>query len=290
MSKLVANKKAAWARQFQPKLIKGAPVGTNAGVSAWYAVQLEGLAAAMHEATQKELLRLFRAEGSELGFSQDASLASQARILLNKLRRRFGSVFEQKALSLAESMLRRSNRANASAVHESLKELSGGLSIKTSFISGKLAEQMKAAVTENVSYIRSIRSEYHTQLEGAVMRSITSGNGLADLVPELQKLGEVTRTRAHFIALDQTKRANAFLTRQRLADAGVTHFRWIYTGRSKIPREFHRDVLANRVFRLDDPPVVDPKTNRRGFPGDLINCRCEMEPVIKFGEGEDEYI
>lgn len=307
MAKLLTKKRAAWAEQFKPKVLRGTPIKTNAGVSAWYAEQLVKLADEMHRETLAGISRLFKAEGQThgysqdatasraaergrvplpKGFSEDASLASQARILLNRLKREIGSLFEKKALDLAWGMLNRSNKANAASVHQSLKELSGGLSIKTNFISGKLKESLKASVAENVSYISSIRSEYHTKIEGAVMRSITSGNGLADLVPELEKIGGVSRTRAHFIALDQTRKANKTLTRQRLLDAGVTHFRWIHTGRSKVPRPLHRDVLNGRIYPFDKPPVIDAG-GQRGFPGDLPNCTCDMEPVVLFDEGEE---
>ena len=282
----LTQKKAAWAKQFKPQLMKGLPIPVNAGVQEWYAGKMETLVTAMHQEYKRRLLELFKAEGQQLGYSQDASLASQARILLNKLHRNFGSVFEKKAVSFAEGMLRRTNKENASTVHASLKELSGGLAIKTGNISGKMRELLKAAVEENVSYIGSIQAKYHADLSGAVMRSITTGNGLADLVPAIEKLGVDTKSRAHAIALDQSRRANAFMARQRMQDSGLTHFRWRHTGRPKKPREYHRDVLDGQVFEYANPPIIDPKTGQRGFPGDLPGCTCEEEAVIVLGDGE----
>jgi SPP1 gp7 family putative phage head morphogenesis protein len=281
----LTKKRAAWAARFKRKGIAGAPVLPNAGVEAWYARELARMTEAMNKAALREIEKLFRAEGGNLGYSEDASLSSQARIAMNGLRRIFSRLFAKKADDLADAMIAKASRANAAGVGASLKELSGGLSIKTDFISGKLKETLKAAVAENVGLIRSIPQRYLDQAEGAVMRSITTGNGMADLVPELQRLGGITVTRARFIARDQTNKANMVLTRGRLQAAGIRHFQWVHTGRSREPRPLH-EWLNGQVFAFDDPPVIDGKTGKKGFPGDLINCKCRMRPYVKLEEEE----
>ncbi|RIQ43658.1 phage head morphogenesis protein, partial [Bordetella avium] len=32
----------------------------------------------------------------------------------------------------------------------------------------------------------------------------------------------------------------------------------------------------------DNPPIIDKTTGERGLPGQLINCKCRMRPVIDF--------
>jgi uncharacterized protein with gpF-like domain len=29
-------------------------------------------------------------------------------------------------------------------------------------------------------------------------------------------------------------------------------------------------------------PVIDPRTGERGIPGQAINCRCVMRPLVEF--------
>ncbi|MDR2743897.1 MAG: minor capsid protein [Desulfovibrio sp.] len=285
MKARLSKKRAAWTAQFRRKGVAGSPVAPNAGVEDWYMKELARLTDAMHETALREIEKLFRAEGGNLGYSEDASLSSQARITMNGLRRVFARLFARKAGELADAMIAKASRANAAGVKASLKELSGGLAIKTDFISGKLAETLKAAITENVGLIRSIPQRYLEKVEGAVMRSITTGNGMADLVPELRELGDITVTRARFIARDQCNKANAALTRGRLESAGIRHFQWIHSGRSREPRPLH-EWLNGQVFAFDDPPVIDGKTGKKGFPGDLINCKCRMRPYMKFEEAE----
>ena len=71
---------------------------------------------------------------------------------------------------------------------------------------------------------------------------------------------------------------------------GFTHFEWIHSGGSQQPRSYHMRAhpsgLNHGIFRIDEPPVIDPNTGTRGFPGDLPNCRCTMRPVLKFEDEE----
>ena len=33
-------------------------------------------------------------------------------------------------------------------------------------------------------------------------------------------------------------------------------------------------------FPIDRPPVIDKKTGQRGFPAQLIGCKCFLTPVL----------
>ncbi len=277
----LTKKRAAWAAQFKPQVLRGKPILPNAGLTAWYVKKLEKIAADLHEEVKKEIAALFGDEGPRLTYAQDASLSSQARILLNKMRQRASAFLDERAKDLAKQMIHRVNRANSATAYESLKDLSGGLSLKTTAISGQMRETMKAMIAENVSLIRSIGTKHHEKIEGAVMRSIVQGRGLADLVPEIETIGSVTRNRARIIAVDQTKKVNAAIGRQRMQDCGVQEFEWNISGRSAVHRRLHA-AYHKKMFRYDDPPIVDEKTNRCGFPGEEPGCNCFQVPVIRF--------
>ena len=76
-----------------------------------------------------------------------------------------------------------------------------------------------ATVTANVSLIKSIASEYHTEVEGLVMRSVTAGRDLSFLTDELEKRYGITRRRAANIALSQNNLATSALRRARTASS-----------------------------------------------------------------------
>ena len=172
-------------------------------------------------------------------------------------------------------------------MHSSMQKLSGGLSLKTSVISGTMKETMTASVAENVALIKSIPQKYGTDIAGAVMRSITAGNGLQDLIPALENYEGQTERRARNIALDQTRKAYNSLNKGRLQALGVKEFEWLHTGGSQKPRKDHQEMSGN-IYRFDDPPVIDQRTGERGFPGQAPNCRCRILPVIRFDTGEEE--
>jgi uncharacterized protein with gpF-like domain len=65
---------------------------------------------------------------------------------------------------------------------------------------------------------------------------------------------------------------------------GIKKFKWRHSGGGAHPRPLHRNVLNGNIYSFDDPPVIDEKTGQRGFPGQLINCRCVMISVIEFDE------
>ena len=114
------------------------------------------------------------------------------------------------------------------------------------------------------------------------MRSISTGNGLADLVPFLQRYKGITNRRARFIASDQTRKSFSNINRLRLEKMGVQKFEWVHSLGGTEPRPLHKDVLNHKIFRIDQPPIIDDKTGERGFPGQLINCKCRMAPIINF--------
>lgn len=217
----------------------------------------------------------------------DADVSSQARILTNQLEKKFNQLFAHKSRGLAEDMVKQADKTSATALHESLKELSGGLSVKTKVLSGPMKSIMKASVVENVGLIRSISEQYLQGVQGAVMRSITTGNGLQDLIPYLDRHKGITLRRANNIALDQTRKAYNSINKARMQKVGIEKFEWLHTGGSQEPRQ-HHIALSGKIFSFNDLPVIDPKTGQRGKPGDLPNCGCRMIPVVEFDHGEPD--
>ncbi len=281
---LLTKKRQTWAakRAAAPQF-QGAPLRPNAAVGMAYAASIERLVRKMTEATNKEVLRLFESPVASQHLGMDASLASQARILTDALSKRFAKLFADAAKPLSERMLTRAEKASKTSLHSSLEKLSGGLSLKTSVINTPLEEVYKASVAENVALIKSIQSEYLQKVQGAVMRSITTGNGLQDLLPALEQYEGQTYRRARNIALDQTRKAHNSISARKMKAIGVKQFKWIHSGGGAHPRQDHVD-MDGQVYSFDKLPVIDKRTGERGIPGQAPNCRCSMSPVFTFGD------
>lgn len=280
---LLTKRKEAWASKRKPDMLLGTPINASAIVAARYYETLRALIEDMTAETERSLRRLFNTDHAEEYFAQDASTSSQARILTNALMKKFNKKFGIKAKPTAERFAKQADKASSANVYTSIKQLSGGLSLPTTAITKEMTDILNATVTENVALIKSISQEYLSGVQQAVMRSITTGNGLQDLMPYLEKHKDISLRRAHLIALDQNRKASANLGRARMQNLGVEEYKWLHTGGSDHPRELHVRMSGN-VYRWDDPPIIDESTQERGIPGQAINCRCRAVPVIKFAD------
>lgn len=294
MSIKLTKKREKWAKN-RDVVLKGSKLNYNAGIQQRYVRSLERLVKQMATETNRQVTRFFNGEIAEdfleeqEALMMDASVSSQARILMNYLTRTFTKLFNSKAEKLAENMVGQTAKVSASNTHESLKELSGGVSLKTSVVSEGQTEVAKALVSENVSLIKSIPQQYFVDVTGSVMRSITTGRGLQDLIPELKQYEGVCSRRAKNIALDQTRKAYTSITRQKLLDQNVTKFEWLHSGGSANPRESH-EMLDGKIFDFKDidqqQAALGVPEKDRGYPGEPINCRCTLIPVVTFGDVE----
>ena len=281
----LTRKRDQWASQrTEPTTFKGTRLENNAAVQVRYVNALSALTAQMTAQVKRDVVRLFKTDAAAAHFAQDATIASQSRILVSSLSEKFAALFAKKAKPLAEGMVNNAAQVSKSTLHASLQKLSGGMSLKTSIDSPALKNIYKASVAENVSLIKSIAAQYMQSVEGAVMRSITTGNGLQDLIPALEQYEGITHRRAKNIALDQTRKAYNSINKGRMQALGVTQFMWHHSGGGAHPREDHIEMDGN-VYSFDNLPVIDQRTGERGIPGQAVNCKCVMSPVFQFDKG-----
>lgn len=289
----LTERKRRWARN-RDVVLRGIKLVNNAGLELRYKQNLDVLVRTMIEETKKELNKLFKDETAKKfmkqqkeSFALDANLGSQAKKVMNFLTNKFTRLFSLKATTLAEQMLNGAERTSKSALHASLKQLSGGLSLKTGIIPKGYEDIGKAIIAENVSLIKSIPEKYLGDITGSVMRSITTGKGLADLAPEIQKYDGQTYRRAKIIALDQTRKAYQTINKQKLSALGVKKFEWVHTAGSVSPRESH-EKMDGHIFSFahleaEQAAFGVPQADR-GLPGYPVNCRCVISPIIEFDE------
>lgn len=284
----LTKNKAKWAEN-RDVALRGTVLRYNAAQQEKYKRALTRLTRQMADEVKKEVIKLFKSQTAKKYFAQDDSIASQARILMNALLDKFTQLFSYKSRVFAENLIKGSSSTSKATLHSSLKQLSGGLSLKTGVVPKGMEEIAKATIAENVSLIKSIPEQYFKNVTGAVMRSITSGNGLADLVPEIKKYDGQTERRAKNLALDQTRKAYNSINKVRMQSLGITQFEWNHSGGGQTPRESHQKI-SGHIFDFDkleeqQAALGVPKEDQ-GIPGYPVNCKCTMIPVVKF-KGED---
>lgn len=289
----LTEKRERWARNRDVNL-KGTKLAHNAGVENRFAKALRELVDDMTQQVLAEVRKLFKQTAAkefiqtqEVLFATDDTLGSQARIKMNALAEKFKNLFASKAKAIGDKWFEQVEKSSSSNMQSSLKQLTGGLALKTSIVPAGYEDVAKSIIAENVNYIESIPAKYLTDVTGAVMRSITQGRGIADLIPEIQKYDGQTYRRAKLIALDQTRKAYNTINKQRLGALGVKKFQWVHTAGSVSPRKSHQKIdghifsfenLEEEQTQLGVPP------EDRGLPAIPPNCRCVIMPVIEFGE------
>ena len=288
----VTESKKDWHESRDSQIMTSDPLNYNFSSQIKYSKELKKLVRRMTKTVRREIEKFFKSDDMEVfhaeqvKMAQDASVASQAKILTNKLISRFTWLFNDKAPDLAEMMVNSQLKNSRVSLAASLKELSGGLTIKTNFMTGDLNEVVKSIVAENVSLIKSIADVYLSNVQKSVLRSITFGQGLKDLIPQLKKFDGMSERHAKNVALDQTRKTYNSINRARMEKVGVKKFKWLHSGGGQKPRKDHIEMNGN-IYSFDDLPVIDKRTGERGIPGQAINCRCRMAPVIEFDNDEE---
>jgi hypothetical protein len=207
----------------------------------------------------------------------DATPASQLKMEVNRLARHWNKRFNEASKELAAYFTLSASRRSDAALRKILKD--GGWSVQF-----KLTAAMKdikaATIAENVALIKSIPQQYHTEVQGLVMRSVTAGRDIGYLADELYKRFDITRNRAAFIARDQSNKMTSAFQRARQIELNLTEGIWLHSAGGKEPRPTHVRQSGKRFSIKEGWP--DPALGgKRIWPGTEPNCRCVWKPVVK---------
>lgn len=250
-------------------------VRANAGLTAAYRRKMVALVDEMATSYRHWLVAQYRAKPPAM--AMDASAAKELQRALQGLGSRWLDRFDEAAPRLARWFLRSVSARSERALMQILRD--AGMTVKFK-MTPSMRDVVDATVAENVSLIRSIPLQYHQQVEGLVMRSVTAGRDLEQLNRDLLARYKITEKRAALISLDQNNKATSALMKARQTEMGIEQGVWLHSHAGKEPRPTH---LANHgnVFSIQegwfDP---DPKVRERIWPGQLIRCRCTWKPIV----------
>ena len=276
----LTKKREKYVEQRSSGKLVGGALRPSAGQIERYSADITKLLRVMYREYRRELVATF---DDTPPIAMDASIANKASVALNKLKRKFAKLFRDRAPEIVDRMMNGVDKASSDNLNMSLRELSGGITLKTDAMPAPLKQVVQSAIKENVALIKSIGEKYHTQIEGAVMRSLQpGGRGLADVREFLDKYEGITDRRRDLIAMNQVRRVTTAMQVERAKSAGVKEFIWRHSKGGAHPREIH-ERLDGKVFTMEDMPVID-KDGTRGLPGSLPNCRCFMVPQLSWGD------
>lgn len=246
----------------------------------------ESIAGRMSSAVSRKLDELHQRTIAAMKRSlRSDNAVSQSRIEINALMQEYEPIFNKLAKNQAKRMISEVNLNSEVTLRHALRDI---MTVDVTATNARLEEVIKAGTEQAAGLIKRIPEQYLGQVQGAVMRSITTGRGMQDLLPFMVEKYEGQKKWAHHVALDQTHKAYQSMNRARLDKIGCEEFVWVHSSGSKQPRELHKK-MNGQVYRFDDPPIIDEKSGERGFPGDAPFCGCTLRPRFNLKKlaGED---
>src|SRR5271156_168296 len=251
-----------------------AAIRPNAGLRAAYRTKLLALVDEMADSYRYWVAARWRSDTPVLAADETPARALERE--LAKLGRRWRKRFDEGAADLARFFAKSTARNGDVQLRAILKKAGFTVDLK---ITRAFRDVMRATIAENVSLIKSIPEQFHTEVTGLVMRSVVAGRDLQQLTNALDSRYDITRKRAILIARDQNNKATGQIARARYIDLGIEQAVWLHSAGGKTPRPTH---VKNSGKTYDvKRGWYDPKEKRRISPGELINCRCVAKPVVK---------
>lgn len=226
-----------------------------------------------------------RREGQIVGDAGPArSLAQELDEVMRSWQRDFDRAAERLAKWFATAAVKHvHNAAGAAFKAAGLDKI---MTVNFRYMSRRERDVVQSIIIENVNLIKSIPSQYLTEVQGIVQRSVQNGRDLGSMVEELDARYDITRRRAIMIANDQNNKATEGISRARMQSLGITEGVWQHFSIGKTYREAHVQ-MHGEVFSLAEG-CYDEHEGRNVQPGELVNCHCSYRAVIpNFGGEED---
>lgn len=189
--------------------------------------------------------------------------------LTSYIKKAVSIVFSQRKVNIAASSFIK----NLNKVNKTNMEQQGRVrGIDLTSTEGWVAPFMKENIQKNVDYITNIRDEYTQKIESIIYDGIRDGSSYKVIREQLEEQIGISKSRAKFIAVDQSGTLFGQMTAQRHQNMGVMKFKW-RTSKDERVRDSHK-ILEDKIFSYDDPPSV-------GLPGEDFRCRCIALPIFE---------
>ena len=128
---------------------------------------------------------------------------------------------------------------------------------------------------EQVELITSIPRDAALRVHELIRNGFLAGKRFTEIVPEIQRGGDVSKSKSNTIARTETGRVVTNLTQARAESVGSEGYQWA-TVRDRAVRPSHK-AMEGKFVRWDQPPTLDGITAHAGAG---INCRCYCIPLV----------
>jgi SPP1 gp7 family putative phage head morphogenesis protein len=136
-------------------------------------------------------------------------------------------------------------------------------------------DEVAAAARWAASLIQGLTDDLRKEVESLTWAAYANQTPRDELAKQLVTRIGIARSRADFIARDQTTKIAANLDRLRANEAGLGSYKWRHSGKAH-PRPEHV-AREGKIFRWDSPP-------HDGHPGTAPNCGCRAQAYLDLSE------
>ncbi len=247
----------------------------NAGVEAAYRKKLQDLVTEMSKSFIYWTRAAWKKDDPGLDMAADAAPVVALRKTMKRLGDHWRKRFDKIAPELAGAFTAGATSTAQAAFQSEL--LKAGFAVKFNFTEAA-KEGYQAVLQENIALIKSIPTQYLTQVEGDVWRAVSQGFDLEKLTNTLQDRYGVTHRRAAFIAKDQSAKAKAVIEQTRRVELGLYEAIWQHSHAGQEPRQSHVKAGRDKLrFDVRKGAYIDGEYI---LPGVKPRCRCTSKTVI----------
>lgn len=227
------------------------------------------------EKTVREIFKPFVA-----GDIDQATLVRLSQQKLKTLKAVQVKAFNSRGQKISKEYVKSLSAASKKAAKKSVLDLALSKREKFNDSSRELSAMEALALTGMINLLKTLNSFYLEKVTYEVNSAVRAGD-YSDLLDYLKNQRGVTDRWLNNRSGDALRQDYNAMNRAILKENGYDWFVWVYTYRSKEPRTHHKNVLIDTVHSIHEPPVIDPATGERGYPGQLRNCKCVMAPARK---------
>jgi SPP1 gp7 family putative phage head morphogenesis protein len=220
-------------------------------------------------------------------FTYDAKLEPPVEVVIVEKQREFAKV-GPKSQDLAARVVLKNVRTVDERLAASIRA-SMDINIEPFLTdTGRIREMMGEKVIKNVELIQSIPSQYFQEVSNTVAENWQTGTNYETLTEAIEKVGDVTDTRAALIARDQTGKLSSAFNEVRQTDLGIEFYGWVCTHMRTRPAHLAMETkdVGNGpgVFSWKKPGPLIGAYGVHCHPGADINCRCGAIPHVNLAD------
>lgn len=160
---------------------------------------------------------------------------------------------------------------------------------EVSYITKQIEEQaFIKKYTKNIDLsIKGVAESELVRLRNDIVKAQQEGATITNIESLINNKIDVSKTRAEFIAKQETRLFASTYQQTLSKQKGLTKFRWIHTdprGARTEPRKGHIMLFERsnkgEIFDFNNPPT-DPITKKATLPGEEFNCNCLAGIVLE---------